>query len=92
LAGKVYGFLEIVAKTVINGNPPAAGRNVKLCQETHQLLSNSMIERPNPHHKGVTFSLIKYVGIRGMQVQFTYRKGTPIDRDPYDPLEWLLSI
>jgi len=82
----VYGFLEIVAKTgrtETNANLGAADHNVKLWQETHQLLSNSMIERLEPYYMDVA---VQPHEMRGSfeECRFSSRvlKRGSIDRDP----------
>jgi sulfite reductase alpha subunit-like flavoprotein len=53
----VYGFLEIISKTGrtdTNGNPGLAKSKAKVWQETHKLLSDSLTERLEPHHKDIT--------------------------------------
>nr|XP_036575257.1 sulfite reductase flavoprotein alpha-component [Colletotrichum truncatum]KAF6781801.1 sulfite reductase flavoprotein alpha-component [Colletotrichum truncatum] len=82
---KVYGFLEIAAKTGragTNGNPEA-GKTGTLWQETHQLLSNSMKERLEPYNQDLT---VEPHEMRGSfeECRFSSRilKRSHIDRDP----------
>lgn len=82
----MYGFLEVVAKTgraETNANPEASKSNVKIWEETHQLLSKSMIERLDPYHKDIT---VQPHQMRGSfeECRFSSRvlKRGHIDRDP----------
>lgn len=54
---KVYGFLEVVAKTgrtETNGGAGASDSNGRPWEEVHRTLSDSMIERLEPHRKNIT--------------------------------------
>lgn len=82
----MYGFLEVVAKTgrvETNGNPGSSKRNVKIWQESHEVLSNSMIERLEPYYKDIA---VKPHEMRGFfeECRFSSRilKRVSIDRDP----------
>ena len=82
----MYGFLELVAKTgrtETNANLGAANHDVKLWQETHQLLSTSMIERLEPYYKDVA---VQPHQMRGSfeECRFSSRvlKRGRIDQDP----------